>query len=456
MAANFVNIDRDSGFLLPPDMRDWIAEDDPVHFIIAATASLDTSLFKVNRRGSGSEQYPPQTLLALLIYCYTLGVFSSRKIERATHRDVAVRYLMAGHHPDRSTISTFRRVNEVAIKATFQKVLLMANKLGMLKVGRVSVDGTRIKADASMHKNVRYDRACALIKQIQADIDELMAKAAEADSRPPDDDDRLPKDLLRRERLLAKLEEAKQQMEEDAREHNRHEHEAFAKIQAERAEREAERESPIPGPKPKPPCPEDKAVPDTDRQINLTDSDSRLMTKRGETGQVFNAQAAVDADGSMLILSTTVVQGNDTGELKNVIYAIDPLVGRPTQVLADSGYKSVADIEALDAAGMDPHVAVGAGERRKYEFRPEPKKPKPPRRVTHPTLVAMQQKLETDEGRRNYRLRQQTVEPVFGIVKEQLGFRQFSLRGLEGVRLEWELVALAYNMKMLARRIAAA
>ena len=130
MAANFVNIDRDSGFLLPPDMRDWIAEDDPVHFIIAATASLDTSLFKVNRRGSGSEQYPPQTLLALLIYCYTLGVFSSRKIERATHRDVAVRYLMAGHHPDHSTISTFRRVNEVAIKATFQKVLLMANEAG--------------------------------------------------------------------------------------------------------------------------------------------------------------------------------------------------------------------------------------------------------------------------------------------------------------------------------------
>ena len=425
MPANFVNIDRDTPFLLPPDLKEWVAQDDPVHFVIQAVMGLDGGSFKVNHRGSGSKQYPPKTMLALLIYCYSRGVMSSRKIEQATYRDLAVRYLMADHHPDHNTIADFRRHNALAIQQAFVQVLLLANKLGMLKVGRVSVDGTRIKANASLNRNVRYDRALELIAKLKAEIADLLAQAESADHEDPGPDggDQLPAALARRQHLLEKLQTATAQLEQEARE---------------RARAQGDDDW-------------QQAKPDDKQQKNLTDGQSRVMTKRKVTEQAYNAQAAVDADGSMLILSAPLTQqSNDMGQLRPVIESIDARIGTVTGGLADSGYAKAADLEALEQAGVDLYVAVGRGGRRTYDFRPEPKG-KTPRAVKDPTLVAMKQKLETDEGKSLYRQRQEVSEPVFGIVKEQLVFRRFSLRGLDGAQNEWTLVALAYNLKRMAK-----
>lgn len=425
MAAKFVNIDRETPFLLPPDLRAWVAEDDPVHFIIEAVMGLGIGSFKVNHRGSGSKQYPPKAMLALLIYCYSRGVMSSRKIEQATYRDVAVRYLMADHHPDHNTIAAFRKNNQEAIEQAFVQVLLLAHKLGMLKVGMVSVDGTHLKANASLNRGVRYDRAIELIAKLEADIAQLLEQARQADEDDPGPDggDQLPQALARREALKHKLERARAQLEQEARE------------RARARGRDGWQE----------------ATPPAKQQKNLTDGDSRVLVKGGKACQGYNAQAAVDAEGSLLILSAKLVQGGDMGQLRPMVESIDGRVGQPTGALADTGYAKAEDIEALEARGLDVYVAIGRdGRERTYEFRP-PRQGKQVVEPTHPTLVAMKQKLQTDEGKSRYRRRQETSEPVFGIIKEQLGFRQFKLRGLDGTQNEWTLVALAYNLKRMAK-----
>lgn len=430
MPANFVNIDRDTPFLLPPDLKQWVAQDDPVHFVIEAVMGLEIGSFKVNHRGSGSKQYPPKAMLTLLIYCYSRGVLSSRKIEQATYRDVAVRYLMADHHPDHNTIASFRKDNAQAIQEAFVQVLLLANKLGMLKLGTVSVDGTRIKANASLNRNVRYDRALELIAKLDAEIQDLLARAQSMDDHDPGPDggDALPAQLAKRQALRDKLDQAKTQLEQEAQ-------------QRARAKGDTDWQD---------------AKPEEKTQKNLTDQDSRVMTKRKTTEQAYNAQAAVDADGSMLIVSARLTQSTDMGQLKAMVEAIDERVGQATGALADSGYAKASDIAALTARGLDLYVAVEQGRRREYDFRPESTKEKTPRSVKDPTLVAMKQKLETDAGKSRYRQRQEVSEPVFGIVKEQLGFRRMSLRGLAGAENEWTLVALSYNLKRMAKLNAAA
>ena len=271
-----------------------------------------------------------------------------------------------------------------------------------------------------------------------------MAQAEAADSTPPDDDDRLPAKIARREVLKAKLEAARKLMEEEARERSAAKHREYEQRKAARDERL--KHDPNPGPPCKAPPPTEQAVPEAKCQTNFTDSDSRLMSKRGEITQGYNAQAVVDT-GSLLILSAAVFQSTDMGLLKPMVDSIDPRLGRPRAVLADSGYAKIADIDDLRRARMRPHVAVGSENRREYDFRiPNDKPPKRPPSTAR-TLVKMKAKLETDRWRRRYRLRQQTVEPVFGIVKEAMGF---SLRGPEAVKGEWTLVALAYNLKRLA------
>lgn len=424
MAANFVNIDRDTPFLLPPDLKEWVAQDDPVHFIIEAVMGLDDGLFKVNRRGSGSKQYPPKAMLALLIYCYSRGVMSSRKIEQATYRDVAVRYLMADHHPDHNTIAEFRRRNKPAIEEAFVQVLLLANKLGMLRVGMVSVDGTHLKANASLNRGVSYERASALIAKLEVDIAQLLAKAesADRDDPGPDGGEQLPRQLARRQHLRDKLQAAKEQLEHEAR--------ARAKAQGKPGWQDAK--------------------PLEKQQKNLTDGDSRVLVKGRTAQQAYNAQAVVDAEGSMLVLSAKLVQGGDMGQLLPMVESVDTRVGQPTGALADTGYAKASDIEALEARGLDLYVAVGAHRRRRYDFRP-PASTKTPANPRQPALVAMKQKLETDAGKSRYRQRQEVSEPVFGVVKEVMGFRQLSVRGLAGAESEWTLVALAYNLKRMAK-----
>ena len=447
MAARFVNIDRDTPLLLPPDLRDWVMEDDMVHFVITAVEGMPLSTLKVNRRGTGSEQFPPRMMLALLIYCYANGIFSSRRIERATYRDVGVRYLSADTHPDHDTICTFRRENFEAVGEAFLHVLQLAREMGVLKVGTVSVDGTHIKAYASKNKSVRYDRAGELEQQLRNDIQQLLDEAEQTDQQDQADGQSLPEEIARRERLLEKMEQSRAQLEQRAKQRAEAEQAEYNKKVRERSKRKGKHK----GPTPKPP----KDTPDDKEQINLTDEDSRLMRKSKREGytQSYNAQAAVDVDGSQLILGGHVTTcASDANELIPALDSIPEEVGTVSTVLADSGYVNGDVFDDLEKDGVEVYVAVSRAEnhsQRTYDYRPSSSRDKPPKVITDPRLLAMREKLRTDEGRRLYAKRKQTVETVFGIIKEAIGFRQFQLRGLEKVEGEWSLMRLAYNVKRL-------
>ena len=444
MSAKFVSVDRNQSLLLPPDLKDWVPEDDLVHFVVAAVDGLDVSAFQINHRGTGSPQYPPRMMLALLIYCYANGVFSSRRIERATYRDIGVRYLTADTHPDHDTIAKFRREHFDAVAACFVHVLELAQAAGLLKVGTVSVDGTKLKANASINRNVRYDRAGKLIEQLEHEVQDLLEQAEHTDEQDEADGQQLPEELAQHERLKEKLETARAQVEARHKAKVKTEQAEYERKVKERADKGEKR-----GREPKAPDPE----PDPKTQQNLTDPDSRLMRKNLRSGfeQAYNAQSVVDADGSQLILAARVTHHScDKNELLPDIEAIPSSLGMPTHVLADTGYLNQAQGKPLEAQGMDLYIATGKeGRRRKHDFRPEPEAPTSKQPIRSPWIRAMKDKLLSDEGRRRYTRRQCTVEPVFGVIKQALGFRQFHLRGKQKVQGEWTLVALAYNLKRL-------
>ena len=442
--GKFVGSNRDQRFLLPPDLRDWIPEDDLAHFVLEAVERVGMGRFKVNERGTGDAQYHPRMMLALLIYCYANGIFSSRRIERATHRDIGVRFVAANTHPDHDTICKFRRENAEAVSESFLQVLLLARELKLLKVGMVSVDGTKMDANASKHRSLRYDRARELVEQLKLDVADLLARAEGADGSGAEDPQALPAEIARREVLREKLDAACKHLEAQAQaraEKEREEYETKLRAHQERHGK---------GKKPKPL----DAIPRNDEQSNLTDPDSRLMRKneQSEFRQSYNAQAAVDAEGSMLILGARITQcASDRNELVATVETIPEEVGSPDTVLADNGYACGEEVETLSGRHIEVLVATGAqGGKRRYDFRP-PKAEKPPKEPKAEWLITMKAKLESEEGRKKYRLRKQTVEPVFGIIKNVLNFRRFSLRGLAKVEGEWELLALAYNCKRLHR-----
>lgn len=439
----FVQGDRSQLYLLPPDLRDWVPEDDLAHFVLEAVERVPMSSFKVNERGTGSAQYHPRMMLALLIYCYANGIFGSRRIERATHRDIGVRYVAGNRHPDHDTICAFRRSNFDAVGEAFLQVLLMAKELRLLRVGTVSVDGTKVDANANKRRNIRHDRACALRAQLQGEIGDLLGRAERADAEDAPDPQALPEELARRERLKSRLDGACAELERRAKARAESER---AEVERKVAEREA-REGRRKGRKVKPP----KDVPDGSERINLTDSDSALM--RGSGGghrQSYNAQAVVDAEGSQLALASRVSGcANDRGELVADVDAMPKALGAAERVLADGGYASGDEVAALEGRGMDVLVATGGGGgRRLHDFRP-PAPEKPAREPRAAWVKAMRAKMELEGNRALYRLRKQTVEPVFGVVKGAMGFRQFLLRGLRKVEGEWALVLLAYNCKRM-------
>ncbi len=441
--ANFISYDRTQGFLMPPDLCDWIPDDDLSHFIIEAVERVDMRAFKVNWRGAGKAQYHPRMMLALLIYCYANGIFSSRRIERATHRDVAVRFIAADTHPDHDTIAAFRRENAVAFAAAFARVLSMAQELKLLSVGMVSIDGTKIDANASKIKSVRYDRAKALRAQLDGDIAALMARAEAADREETTDPQALPDDLARRQALRTKLDAACVRLEAEAKARAEAERPAFeAKQRAHDARNRRGR-----GPKP----PDDTPPPDA--QINLTDPDSKLMrkSKHHEYRQSYNAQAVVDADGSQLVLTANVAQTpSDAPTFEETINTLCETLGQPATILGDAGFASGEAVGALETRGIEVLVAVSrADQHRVYDFRPPKPGATPPPEPKAEWRKAMKRKMATEDAKAKYKRRKHTVEPVFGIIKNVLGFKHFFLRGIENVKTEWLLVTLAYNCKRL-------
>lgn len=425
--TNFRSYDRSQRLLLPPDLKDWVADDDLAHFIVEAAERIDMGAFHVSRTGSGKAQYHPRMMLSLLVYCYANGIFSSRRIEQASWRNVSVRFITADTHPDHDTIAKFRRDNAGAFQTAFGQILLLAKELGILKVGMVSIDGTKIDANASKIKSIRYDRIEQLRMKLEADIAELVAQAETADQVDEPDGLSLPGEIARRQNLKDKLDAAAKRLEEAAKGDNDNNDDT-----------------------PTPPRP--------DKQTNLTDPDSAIMRKssRHEYRQAYNAQAIVDADGSALILATNVVStSNDRKEFDALVDYLCTSVGKPSTLLADAGYGGEKIVAGLERREIEPLIAVSRQQgERPYDFRPPKKPDKPPPRITAPWRIAMVEKLQTEEAKDKYKKRKQTVEPVFGIIKSVLGFTRFHLRGIENVKNEWMLMALAHNCKRLSKLIA--
>jgi transposase len=445
--SNFRLIDRDTGFLMPPSVDEWLPERHLARFVVEVIAGLDLRAMTGSYRGSGEASYHPQLLLGIIVYGYATGVFSSRKLERATYDSVAFRFIAANEHPDHDTIAAFRRRFLQQIATLFVQVLGVAREMGVLKLGTVALDGTKIHANASRHSALSYEHAGKIEAQLQAEVADLMAKAEAADQANVPDGMSIPEELARREKRLAAIDSARSTIEARAKErHAREQAEHDAKM-AQRAAKTA-----VTGKKPRgrPPVPPVEGPLPTD-QVNLTDEQSRIMpVAGGGFEQCYNAQAVV-AVGSLLVIAADVTQApNDKQQLEpmlNQIAELPDALGQVGALLADSGYFSKGNVTACAAAGIDPVIAMG---REAHHPSLEDRSAQPPPLPQDPTpLEAMGHRLQTPEGKRLYALRKQTPEPVFGIIKSVLGFRQFLLRGLDRVRGEWTLVTMAWNMKRM-------
>jgi transposase len=445
--TNFRPTDRLTGFLMPPSVDEWLPQKHLARFVVEVVDGLDLSAMSNRYRGSGSASYHPKVLLSLLIYGYATGVFSSRKLERATYDSVAFRFIAANDHPDHDTIANFRRRFLKEIEALFVQVLLLAREMGVLKMGTVALDGTKIHANASRHSALSYEHAGKIERQLKAEVADLMAKAEAADRADVPDGMSIPEELARREARLAKLAEAKATIEARAKERFERDQ---AEHQAKLAARDAKTAATGKKPGGKPPQPPVEGPLPTD-QVNLTDEESRIMpVAGGGFEQCYNAQAVVAAE-SLLVVATDVVQApNDKQQLYpmlNKLRALPASLGAAETLLADNGYFSAASVTACTATGIAPLIAMGRETHhpslteRFAEAPPPPEDPTP--------LEAMAHRLQTPNGKKLYALRKQIPEPVFGIIKSVLGFRQFLLRGIDRVRGEWSLVTMAWNIKRM-------
>ena len=452
MPARFVSIDHDTPMLLPPDLRDWVPEDHLVHFVMDAVGLLDLRAAQINHRGTGSEQYPPSLMLGLLIYCYASGTFSSRRIERLTHENVAVRLLCADTHPDHDSICTFRRENRALLESSFHQVLEVAARLRVLRVGEVTlaVDGTKILANASKHSAVSHGHAQRQMVLLEEQIAELLAKADAADSAPLEDGLTVPGEIARRQDRIAKLRAASAVIAARAQERQQEEVAAFEAKQRAREEAQQTTGRKPRGRRPKPP----EAGPRAKDQYNFTDPESRVMKTADGFQQTYNAQAAVEIESRLVVGAAVTDAPNDKEQLIPTLGAVSPVVRSLGAVLIDSGFYSAAAVAAAEqssAGGSAPKIYAATGRQphgrsiAQLEQRADP--PAPGAGASAQEIMA--HRLATRAGRKLYAQRKQTIEPVFGIIKEAMGFRRFSLRGLAKVRGEWTLVTLAYNLKRL-------
>ncbi len=445
--SNFRSVDRDTGFLMPPSVDEWLPERHLARFVVEVIEGLDLRAMIGSYRGSGEAAYHPTILLGLLVYGYATGVFSSRKLERATYDSVAFRFIAANQHPDHDTIAAFRRRFLRQIEALFVQVLMLAREMGVLQLGTVALDGTKIHANASRHGALSYGHAGKIEAQLRAEVAELMAKAEAADRADLPDGLSIPEELARREQRLAEIARARATIEARAKERHARER---AEYEAEMAARAAKAAAAGRKPRGRPPAPPVAGPGPTD-QVNLTDAESRIMpVPGGGFEQCYNAQAVVAA-GCLLVVANAVVQAaNDKQQVEPMLAELGALperLGEVETLLADSGYFSEANVQACAAAGIDPLIAMGRQPHHPplaERFAPDPPSPDEPT-----PLEAMAHRLRTREGKKLYALRKHTPEPVFGIIKSVLGFRQFLLRGLDKVRGEWNLVTMAYNLKRL-------
>jgi len=447
MSDTFRQVDRDTLYLLPPSMDDWLPEGHLARFVVDIVGQLDLTVIKSAYTGRGSKAHHPEMLLALLFYGYATGVFSSRKLEQATYDSVAFRYIAANDHPDHDTIATFRKRFLPQLTPIFVEILLIAQQLGCLKLGKVSLDGTKIKASASKHRALSWKHACKLEAQLKAEVEDLLRQAEEADrSEIPDGLD-IPAELARREERLNAIATAKAEIERRAAERHAEDQADYEKKLAKRKAKEQESGKKARGKQPKPPVP----GPRDNDQINLTDEESRIMPiSGGGFDQCYNAQASVDIE-TMLIVGQHLSQNpNDKQELKPALESLNVLpepLGTVDSLLTDAGYFSEANVESCLEEEILPYISASR-DAHNQSLKERFAEPDPLPEGASP-VTQMKHRLKTQAGRALYAKRKCTVEPVFGIIKAVMGFRQFLLRGVDSVRGEWNLVCIAWNLKRL-------
>ena len=446
--SRFRPIDRKTAYLLPPSVDDWLPQDHLARFIVEAIEQLDLSGLTRAYAGRGSAAYHPEILLSLLVYGYATATFSSRRIERATYDSVAFRYLAAGSHPDHDTLASFRRRFLEELGGVFLQVLELASEMKLLKLGTVSLDGTKVHANASRHSALSHGHIVKLETQLKAEVQELLATAEQADQTDIPDGVSLPEEIKRREDRLAVMAVAKAKIEARAKVRFEAEQAAFEVKLGRRIARTVETGKKPTGKPPQPPT----AGPRPEDQINLTDEESRIMkVAGGGFEQCYNAQAAVDAPTMLVVAAALTNASNDKQQVQPMLDKLSALpasLGQARSLLADTGYCSANNIAACEEAGIDPYIAVAKDDHHP-SWRERFTEPLPLESDATP-MQKMAYKLKTKLGRMLYALRKQTVEPVFGIIKSVMGFRQFLLRGLEKAKGEWTLVCLAWNLKRMA------
>ena len=446
MSRTFKTVDYEVTLNQMVRLGDCLPPDHLARFIVDTIAQLDLSAIYARYGARGGMPFAPEILFGLLVYGYATGVFSSRKIERATYESAPFRFIAGNLHPDHATIATFRKTFLPELHDLFVQVLLLAQALGVLKLGNISIDGTKIHADASKSKAVSYKRLRELETQLRAEVEALFALGAQADQGSLPDGLVVADEIALREERLARLAEAKAVLEARAKERA-----AFEQVEYDAKVREREAKARRTGkpPRGRPPAPPTPGPRDDD-QYNFTDPESRIMKNSTNKGfdQHYNAQVAVDQEGLLIVGHALSNHAHDQAEVAPTVASIPPALGTPEAAALDHGYFSAANIETLEAGGIDPYIATGREAHHQSWEAYFATAPAPPA-ADASAKEKMAYKLKTAVGKAIYRLRKCTVEPVIGIIKEVLGFRQFSLRGEQAAGGEWCLVCLAFNLKRL-------
>jgi transposase len=446
MKRTFKTADYDATLDVTVRLGDCLPPDHLARFVVDLIAQLDLSAIYARYGSRGGQPYAPEILLGLLFYGYATGTFSTRKLERATYETVPFRFIAGNLHPDHDTLATFRKTFLPDLKELFVQVLLLAHTAGVLKLGNISLDGTKIHADASKSKAVSYKHLLALEAHLRAEVEQLFALSERADAGDLPNGLVVSDEIAIRQARLARLAEAKAVLEARAKERMALEQAEYqAKVQ-QRAEKERQTGRPPRGRAPKPPTPGPR---DKD-QYNFTDPESRIMKHSRSEGfeQDYNAQLAVDQASLLIVGLSLSNHPTDQQEVEPTLDAIAPELGIADAGVMDNGFFSQSNIQACEHRGIDPYIATGRDPHHPSWQQRFATLEAPPADDASPT-VKMAYKLKTAIGKAIYRLRKCTVEPVIGIIKEVLGFRQFSLRGEQAAAGEWWLVGLAFNLKRL-------
>ena len=434
--------DIDQGLLLPPSLREWLPEDHLAWFIQDAVSSLDTDplLDRYRVSGKGELAYDPRMMLRILIYAYSVGVFSSRKIAIQLHENVAFRVLARNQMPSHRSICRFRERHIDQFNDLFVQVVRIAAESGLVKIGKLAIDGSKLRANASKHKAMSYDRMKQEEVRLEREIAAILKLAADVDAEEDEEfgpdfrGDELPEELRRRETRLQRIREARERLEKRKAEESRKADEK-KKAKAASEGREPPRERP--GGRKYP-----KGQPEPKDQENFTDPDSRIMKTSRGLEQCYNAQIAADGTSRLIVATAVTSCAADNDHLQPMIEAAMENTGQPVdRVLADAGYRSEDNLAALESAGIDGYIATGR----------EGKSSLPART---PAVRRMQRKLRTKRGRKRYRERKHIAEPVYAWIKSVLGFETFSMRGIRKVEGEFELVSLALNLRRMRALLA--